>query len=1416
MNEETILRPDYIFEVSWEVCNKIGGIHTVLSTKALTLVNEWEDKLIMIGPDVWKGNGAHPEFTEDKNLFPSLRPDAEQRGLKIKIGRWNIAGNPIAILVDFTSYFAEKDEIFKELWLRYQLDSLTGHWDYIEPALFGYAAGKVLECFYDHYITYSDKIVAQFHEWMTGTALLYVNQHVPQIGTIFTTHATVVGRTLSGNGLPLYSKFDSYNADQIAREYNVASKHSLEKITARTADCFTTVSAITAKECEKFLLKIPDVITPNGYDESFVPDPFLFKQRRISARKSLLSVAGAVLGRTVSDDALLVLHSGRYEFRTKGIDLFIDAIGLLNGERDQKRDIIAFIFVPAHQTGPRRELLLPPERRNGGNGAAQRFLTHNLQGSDTDAVLQRIQQDGLANRPEDHVNIIFAPVYLDGNDGLFNLTYADILIGFDLGIFPSYYEPWGYTPTETLAFHIPTVTTNFAGLGMLIKQSGSGFNVLDRSDHDERHIAGEIATIIRNYAVMTAEQMHEAREAAFRLSKLVQWKNLIVHYKAAYSIALQKTLGRESLFVHEGTVTQWDVRGVDHDNIRIEKPEWRKIFIQFALPENLLPLKKLSMNLWWTWNEEAEDLFQSMDPALWESSGHNPIELLERLSYAQIQELERNDSFIDRLSSVHRNFELYMSASTATAEPMVAYFCMEYGLHASLKIYSGGLGILAGDYMKEASDSGANIVGLGLLYRKGYFKQRLSLRGDQIAEDDLQKFSYLPLEPVRNEDGDWVKITIAFPGRTLYAKAWRVAVGRTSLYLLDTDIPENGTEDRQITGQLYGGDLDMRLKQEFLLGIGGVRMLNMLGFKPDVYHCNEGHAAFVGIERIHRLIMDENISYDQAVEIIRGSSLFTTHTPVEAGHDAFTEDMLRIYFSHFPEALNISWKRFVGLGRANPNDSMERFSMSILAARLSQEMNGVSMIHRTVSRKLFSKLWEGYAEEELHIGSVTNGVHLSTWMAKEWKELYRSELRADPVSKQADPAYWNSVHAIANRKLWRVHIGLKQRLLASIRETLDRDVLARQVNPPAIESYPHMLDENTLLIGFARRMVGYKRSDMIFRNLPALSQIVNDPNRPVIFLFAGKPHPNDPEGQQRIKEIFSMARKPEFAGKILYLENYSMEIARQLVQGVDVWLNTPVMGMEASGTSGMKANLNGVLNFSVMDGWWAEAYQESLGWQIPGSTAQNADYRNEVDAEILYRTLEREIIPLYFDRDRDDIPVHWIEKMKSAIAAVTPAFTARRMLDEYEKNYYLPLQARHKSLTANRFEKAKCMAAWKERIANAWDRVRVVSVNVYDSANKALPLGENLQAEISLDLNGIAISDVGVELLILHQRPTEAERAQFLARQELLPGEPKQGVTVFSCSLPMTQSGVYEYGFRIYPKNAALVHRQDFPIVQWV
>lgn len=843
-------------------------------------------------------------------------------------------------------------------------------------------------------------------------------------------------------------------------------------------------------------------------------------------------------------------------------------------------------------------------------------------------------------------------------------------------------------------------------------------------------------------------------------------------------------------------------------------PSWKSVMVTRHLPEQLAGLEMLCRNLWWCWNDDAKALFKSIDAELWHKSGHNPMEILDKVSLKRYNELAKDEDFLARMNRVINEFYTYMEKKNERTEPSVAYFCMEYGLDTSLKIYSGGLGILAGDYLKETSDMNVNLVAIGLLYRYGYFTQRLTPQGNQVADYTAQDFLKIPAEPVIGEDGVWKSVSMKLPGRTLYARIWKVAVGRTDLYLLDTDYEANSAEDRSVTHQLYGGNHENRLKQEILLGIGGVRALRALGLNPTMYHYNEGHAAFAGLERLREYMQEQHYEMSEALELVRASALFTTHTPVPAGHDAFSEEELGPYFGHYPQRYGLDWRGFMGFGKINAQDVKEEFSMSVLAANFSQNVNGVSMLHGKVSQDIFAPMYPGYLPEELYISYVTNGVHYPTWTAKEWKAIYAKVFGEEFKTSHYDKSCFEGIYKVDDEQIWNTRKLLKADLIKTVKDRLSDPIVSAHYSPGEIVTIKETLRDDVLTIGFARRFATYKRATLLFRDLNRLDEIVNNPKRPVQFLFAGKAHPADKAGQDLIKQIVEISKDPRFIGRIVFVPGYDITLAKRLVQGVDVWMNNPTRPQEASGTSGEKASMNGVMHFSVLDGWWVEGYVKDAGWALPQErTYDDYEYQNELDAATIYSTIENEIAPDYYDIDNTGRSSKWIGYIKNTVAMVASNFTTNRMLSDYCKQYYFPQSERYARLVADGGKVAKEIAAWKKFVGEEWNNMRIVS---YTQPNASYTLSDKnkLESEVVIDLGRLKPEDIGVEMLLTSTDAKGQLHIQEVFNYELVSYE--NGVATFKTSVLPERTGMYEVGTRVYPKNAELPHRQDFPLVKWL
>lgn len=842
-------------------------------------------------------------------------------------------------------------------------------------------------------------------------------------------------------------------------------------------------------------------------------------------------------------------------------------------------------------------------------------------------------------------------------------------------------------------------------------------------------------------------------------------------------------------------------------------PVWKEFSIKSRLPEQLQCLDQLAHNMWWAWNYEARDLWKSLDENLYEEVGHNPVLLLERLSYDRKEAIVKDKALMKKVKDVYTAFRKYMDVEPDRKRPSVAYFSMEYGINQVVKIYSGGLGMLAGDYLKEASDSNVDLCAVGFLYRYGYFKQSLSMDGQQIANYDAQNFNSLPIERQLDQEGNPLVVDVPYMNYQVHAYVWRMNVGRISLYLLDTDNELNSEYDRPITHALYGGDNENRLKQEILLGMGGILTLKKLGIEKQIYHCNEGHAALCNLQRLCDYV-DAGTPFNEALELVRASSLYTVHTPVPAGHDYFDEQLFGKYMGGYPQRLGLPWDEFIGMGRENPDNHDERFCMSVFACNTCQEVNGVSRLHGWVSQKMFSPIWRGYYPEENHVGYVTNGVHLPTWTATEWRQLYDKYFDPAFMGDQSNESIWHAIYNVSDDEIWTTRMALKNKLVQFIREKFTETWLKNQGDPSRVVSLLERINPNALMIGFCRRFATYKRAHLLFTDIDRLSKIVNDPEHPVLFFFSGKAHPADGAGQGLIKKIFEISQRPEFLGKIIFLEDYDMELARRLVSGVDIWMNTPTRPLEASGTSGEKAELNGVVNLSVLDGWWVEGYREGAGWALDEKrTYQNQEYQDKLDAATIYGLLENEIIPLYYHKNKKGYSENWIKVIKNSIATIAPHYTMKRQLDDYFDKFYNRQAQRSAQLRADNNALAKRIALWKETVAERWDGIHVVSKETSFLENGG-ETGKTYRIRYVIDEQGLDDA-IGLELVSLYDDKNASDRQVYSTHPFRVVAR-EGNLFTFEAEIEPSNAGSFRSCVRMFPNNPLLPHRQDFSYVKWL
>jgi len=850
-------------------------------------------------------------------------------------------------------------------------------------------------------------------------------------------------------------------------------------------------------------------------------------------------------------------------------------------------------------------------------------------------------------------------------------------------------------------------------------------------------------------------------------------------------------------------------------------PTIRKFIVTPSLPPKLQPLLDIARNLWWCWNPEAINLLRRVDPDLWEERHHNPIAVLGSLSSDRISDLTRDQAFLAHLEAVFDDLQQYRTQQSWFETEhdhlkacRVAYFSFEFGLHESLPLYSGGLGVLAGDHLKSATDLGVPLVGVGLAYQHGYFRQYLNHDGWQQEDYPVNDFYNMSMSLECDENGSPVTIDVDYPGRKVTARIWRVEVGRNPLYLMDTNLPENRPEDRELTSKLYGGDIDMRIRQEILLGIGGVRALKALGIEPNVFHLNEGHSAFLGLERIRSLMAERKIDFEVARELVRSSSVFTTHTPVPAGNDHFDPQLLRTYLKPMADQLGLGIERLIDMGRQIPGDSRETFCMTVLALRLSQFANGVSELHGEVSRKMWQKVWPGVPVDELPISHITNGIHTRTWQCSELARLYDRYLGPRWYDKPTNHMVWERVTRIPDAELWRAHERMRERLVGYVRSKLRVQLEARGASRANIKAAREVLDPEALTIGFARRFATYKRATLFLSDTERLDQILNNPERPVQIIFAGKAHPHDHGGKELIREIVHLARQERFRKRIVFLEDYNLEVARYMVQGVDVWLNNPRRPLEASGTSGMKVPVNGGINFSVLDGWWCEGYDKENGWAIgAGEDYEDPQYQDQVETTALYEMLENEIAQIYYERSSDGVPREWVRVMKNSMRTVNAEFNTNRMVEEYTQRFYVPCLEQAQRLNSDEAAAAHELAAWRGNVSGHWNGVTVLSIDADEQ--EAQPMGSRFAVRATIDLGTLSTDDVLVEiyhgLLDRHGEIIGGESETMM-----LDGDAATGKVAFKGEIPCRRSGQRGFTVRVIPRNPNYpLSRFDTGLIRW-
>ncbi len=1411
--------PAALFEVSWEVCNKVGGIYTVVSSKAKEAAARFGQNYFLLGPE----RDVNPDFEEcaatggeDSRQWEAFRHAAAVHNLKCRFGRWNIPGRPKVILVDWKGRY-NQNQLLYDLWRDFGVDSLTGGWDYIEPVMFSTACGEAIATFAKVLSEENESEIptaAHFHEWMCGAGLLYLKRNMPSISTIFTTHATMLGRSLAGSGRDIYAEMDQLNAAKEATKCNITAKFSMECVSAREADCFTTVSDLTAHEAAAFLGRRPDFVTPNGLSLDTIPDYSVDRAVPEANRKKILAAAGRLLRRELPENTSIMMISGRYEFHNKGIDLFLDALAQLNrNHAAAQKPILALCAVMGGHNG------INPAALDGNPDTKPEYgvnwmTAHHIYDGVNDPIYTACMRLGLDNRPDNAVQVIFDPAQLDGHDGFLNMTYDEVLSACDAGIFPSWYEPWGYTPQEAAANAVPTVTSDLAGFGQWVRSNcadSHGPTIIDRARIHYSESVTKLCAAMTKLSGLSADEMSALRQAERAAAELSDWKIFFKNYESAYALAAENAGKRNSTR---------PMSSMDDENLtRIFNgtPSATPLLHGFTstarMPAKLARLGELAGNLWWTWHPEFEDLFRSVDPVFWEKIGHNAVELLERTDHTRFIELADEPRYVEMYERAIAAFDADMNAPFEDSVPElsptrpIAYFSTEYGIHESLPIYSGGLGVLSGDHLKSASDLRLPLVAVGLLYKCGYFQQQINADGYQVALYPENNFRMLPLTRVKDrKTGDHLYISVDLPGRTLYARVWRVQVGRIPLYLLDTDIPKNTEEDRRVTERLYVADRDSRIRQEILLGMGGVQVLAALGIHPRAYHMNEGHSAFMILERIRHYCLTGGLTVEAAREVVRSDSIFTTHTPVDAGNERFSGELMHRYFDSWCRQLNLSWDDLMDMGRRDRSGT--DFEMTLLALNHAVRSNGVSRLHGSVSRAMWQFNWKGVPTEEIPIGYVTNGVHLASFTGRPTAELLTQAVGSRWNYLPASAPQWANVQGLSDEAVWNAKQEQKKVLLNLLRKT----------EPRVFQKAAATWKKVPLVIGFARRFAPYKRATLALADTQRLIKILTNEERPVIFVFSGKAHPADTQGNELIRSVVTASRSAELSGKIFFIPNYNLDIARAMVQGSDIWLNTPRRPYEASGTSGQKAAPNGTLNLSVSDGWWCEGDNGRNGWTIgPRVTSihdtpkEQSDY---ADAESLYTLLEDEVIPLYFTRGGDGLPHGWIERMKNSIATLAPEYNSARMVRQYFEEYYRPAGERHVKMRGEAHLVSRRLSEWKSDVSARFSALRIDQIQIQGLKQNSVPCTDPLSVTAWVVPGGMKQDELAVQFVA-----GRSEERDFVDKPEvvdLVPaGTDEQGRLIYTGTYIPMHNGHYIYGIRALPYSPDLSNPFDTHLIQW-
>ena len=1409
----------FLFETSWEVCNKVGGIYTVLRSKIKQVIANFGSNYILIGPMVNNQYFVEESRPEFEPMIAALHAE----NINFRIGYWDTEGKPTVLLLDFRNRY-NVNTLLYELWAHFGIDSSSSNYEYYEPILFSTVVGEAIEAIIPT-LPQGTKVLGHFHEWLCGAGILYLKTRCPDVATIFTTHATVLGRALSGENRLIYSLSQNFDPSAEAKRCGVFAKHSLECAAAREADCFTTVSRLTADEANVILGKYPDKIAPNGLDLGNAQQASI-ADKIPATRTKLLQVANQILGSQLSDNTIFWCTSGRYEFHNKGYDVLLRSLAKLETTLPpESPSIVVFFWVAVRWRNADESLLNPNYNLNFEQRSALGIATHRIDNPNADPIINLAHELGF-NQSSRKIKIIYCDAYLNGKDGVFDIHYETMVAACDLGIFASFYEPWGYTPMESLAYATPTLTSDLTGFGLWVKslaikdERTKSVYILPRHNVTDlnfiQSLSEQLGKILKQ-----SNDLPTLREYAQSIAKLADWHFFYKEYLDAYT---------QALVFNEIYHARFDVAGLAAKNItsihEVEsaQPRMRTMQYECPLPEKLSGLRELAYNFWWSWHDEAKQLFQKIDAKLWEEVKGNPVYFLNVVSHSTLLAAANDGNYMWFYNKVMTWFEqvkkdnttmarLCRTSSVMTENP-IAYFCMEYGIDECLPIYSGGLGILAGDYLKEMSDLHVPMIAVGLFYKQGYFLQSINAQGEQVASYETWKINHIPIRQLCEEGGKPWLVGVEVVGRTIYASIWEVKVGYISLYLLDTDVRVNNETDRAITNSLYGGSKETRLLQEMILGIGGIRFITeKLNVTPSVYHLNEGHSAFLLLERI-KTYCRQGFTFDEALETVRASSIFTTHTPVAAGNETFPEDLIRKYFANYVTSFGMTLEKLLELGKDVDLFSRD-LSMTALSLRLTLNANAVSRMHGYVARAMWKNIWSGLLENEVPIDYVTNGVHLATWLGMSMQLLYQDYLNINWESQESDADLWEKVVAIPDQPLWKAHQTQKEYLIELLKQLIIRQYSMRNEDKQLITDSLNCLNVNTLLIGLARRFTAYKRNDLILKDKERLARILTNAERPMVMVVAGKAHPADGGGIELIREIIETVRDSRFKGHIIFIEEYNIALAKALVRGVDLWINTPILGREACGTSGMKVGINGGINFSTCDGWWDEAYRPELGWEVDSLTnISDLKRRNDIENMFMLNKLESEVAVLYYDNRKKGLSRKWLEKMKISIAAIAGQYSAKRMALDYVDKFYCPIMLQTEQLLRDAKSNLKALVEWKQDIVSRFNTVKIKAILIEGLKDGKITAQGMISIKLLLFSGKLNAQELKVELVLIRSDSKTPTNETIIIPLKLLDSR-EYGMLNYVGEHRLVDTGFYSYGIRVFPVSNFLLKQQDANLIYW-